>query len=183
MGYLGSSNLILMLATVFIIYFTWFNFKDKDKQKKIGVLSYILLLGVVPLSSFIIMYTIISTSFLDFYGYILVVLFTCFVFISVWVIIALNGEYKKAELSMHIVVGIVLLLFMVFMALAEVLPEYILELYLRPLIIRKGLYDILSRPIYQLAHFVTYIMSFPYIASFVVGKGILSFRRYKGLID
>jgi hypothetical protein len=179
MEYLDLSNFILMLLTGIIIYFIWFCFKIVGKQKKISVSIYVLLLGLAPLSSFFLMYIIITTSSLHFFGYIFVILFTCFVFVSVWILTAFNGEYKKVELSMYIVVGVVSLLFMMSMALIEILPNGILELYLKPLISNGSQYDIWSRPPYQLAHFITYILSFPYIASFVIGKGILNFRRYK----
>ncbi|GKU25185.1 hypothetical protein CFB3_33900 [Clostridium folliculivorans] len=44
-------------------------------------------------------------------------------------------------------------------------------------------YDIFSKPQYQLANFVNFAISFPYMASFIIGKVILSFRKYKGLVN
>lgn len=183
MGYLGLSNLILLLVTGIIIYFAWFYFKDIVRQKNINVSIYVFLLSVVPLLSIIITYYVITSSSLDFFGYILMILFSCCMFISVWIFISFNGEYKKVELSMYIVVGAIILIFMLLMGLIEILPTDILEFYLRPLISKGNQYDILSRPPYQLAHFVTFILSFPYMASFIIGKIILNFRKYKGLID
>lgn len=182
MGYMGLSNFILLLLTGIIIYFAWFYFKNVVKQKKISIPIHVFLLGIVPLSSFFLMYIMITTSSLDFFGYILVILFTCCVFVSVWIFISLNGEYKKVELSMYIVVGAITLIFMMLMTLIEVLPNDILEFYLRPLISKGNQYDIWSRPPYQLAHFLTFMFSFPYIASFIIGRVILNIRRYKGLI-
>jgi hypothetical protein len=183
MGYLGLPNFILLLLTGTIICFAYIYFKDVVKQKKIGVIAHVFLLGIVPLSSFFLAYILITTSSLDFFGYILVIFFTCCVFISVWIFMTINGEYKKVELSMYIVVGIISLIFMMLMGLIEVLPNNILEFYLIPLISNGTQYDIWSRPPYQLAHFITFILSFPYIASFIISKIILNFRRYKGLLD
>jgi hypothetical protein len=182
MGHLGLSNYILLLLTGIIIYFALFYFKNVIKQNKISIPGHVFLLGIVPLSSFFLMYNIITTSSLDFFGYIVVILITCCVFISVWIFTALNGEYKKVELSMYIVVGAITLIFMMLMGLIEVLPNDILEFYLKPLISKGNQYDIWSRPPYQLAHFLTFILSFPFMASFIIGRVILNFRRYKGLI-
>ena len=66
-----------------------------------------------------------------------------------------------------------------FMGLIEALPNEILEFWLKPLISMGTKYDIWSRPPYQLAHFLTFAISFPYMASFIISKVILSFRKYK----
>ncbi|GFZ30307.1 hypothetical protein CSC2_08330 [Clostridium zeae] len=182
MGYLGLSNLILLLATGLIVYFSWNYFKGIVRQRKISVPIHVFLLGIVPLLSFFLMYIVITTSSLDFFGYILLILFTSCLFISVWIFIGFNGEYKKVEMSMNIVVGIVMLIFMMLMGLTEILPNDILAFCLRPLISMGSRYDIWSRPPYQLAHFVTFVLSFPYIASFIIGRIILNFRKYKGVM-
>ncbi|GAA0085805.1 hypothetical protein UT300007_22440 [Clostridium sp. CTA-7] len=179
MGILGLSNFILILLTGIIIYVAWFNAKNVVKQREISVAGYVFLLGIVPLSSFFLIYFIITTSFLDFFGYILVILFACFVFISTWIFIALNGEHKKVELSMNIVIAIISLIFMMLMGLIEALPNEILEFFLKPLISMGSKYDIWSRPPYQLAHFLTFAISFPYMTSFIISKVVLSFRKYK----
>lgn len=176
-------NLYFVLLAGIIIYIAWSRYKKVFLKKKIGISLYIFLLGIVPLLSFFIMYIMVTASQMDFFGYILVILFTCCIFASVWIFVAFNGEYKKAELSMYIVAGVVLLIFMMLMGLIEILPNDILELYLNPLISKGNQYDIWSRPPYQLAHFVAYIVSFPYIASFVVAKGVLIFRRNNDLAD
>jgi hypothetical protein len=183
MGILGLSNFILILLTGIIIYIAWFNFKSVFNQGKISVGGYVFLLGIVPLSSFFLIYFIITTSFLDFFGYILVILFACFVFISTWIFITFNGEYKKVELSMHIVIAVISLIFMMLMGLIEALPNEVLEFWLKPLISMGTKYDIWSRPPDQLAHFLTFAISFPYMASFIISKVILSFRKYKVGVD
>lgn len=183
MGTLGLSNFILILLTGIIIYIAWFNFKSVFNQRKISVGGYVFLLGIVPLSSFLLIYFIITTSFLDFFGYILVILFACFVFISTWIFVTFNGEYKKVELSMNIVIAIISLIFMMLMGLIEALPNEILEFCLKPLISIGSKYDIWSRPPYQLAHFLTFTISFPYMASYVISRVILSFRRYEIEVD
>jgi uncharacterized membrane protein (DUF4010 family) len=183
MGYLGSTNMFILLATGFIVYFAWGYYKDVVKKKDISVPTHVFLLGIVPLLSFFLMYTVITTSSLDFFGYILLILFTCCLFISMWIFITLNSEYKKVEMSMNIVVGSVLLIFMTLIGLTEVLPTDILKFYLSPLISMGSHYDLFSRPPYQLAHFVTFAFAFPYIASFIISRIILNFRKYKGLIN
>ncbi|GFP76578.1 hypothetical protein [Clostridium fungisolvens] len=183
MGYLGLSNLILLLATGFIVYFAWNYFKNVIRQRKVSVPTHVFLLGIVPLLSLFLMYIVITTSSLDFFGYILLILFTSCLFISVWIFIGFNGEYKKVEMSMNIVFGAIMIISMMLMGLTEILPNDILEFCLRPLISMGSRYDIWSRPPYQLAHFVTFVFSFPYIASFIFGRIILNFRKYKGLMN
>lgn len=181
MEFLGLSNLILILVTVAIVFAVWSSFRNVCKKKKISIYIYFLLLGIVPGVSFFIMYRLITIPHIDFFGYIFVILFTCCIFASVWIFTALNGEYKKVELSMYIVISVILLLFMMSMGIIEILPNSILELFLKPVVSIGIFYDIWNRPSYQLAHLVTYIITFPYIASFVIGKGILIFRRQKDL--
>lgn len=177
MGSFGISNYILLLLTGIVMYYAWHYFKKASNQKKIRLSVYIMLLGIVPLISFLIAYILIKTSYLDFYGYILVMLFTISVFISVWLCVSYNGEYKKVELSAYIIIGAISILLMLSLGLIEILPNEILGLLLNPITSKGNQYDIWSRPPYQLAHFITYIFSFPYIASFIVSKIILSYRK------
>jgi len=102
---------------------------------------------------------------------------TISVFISVWFCVSYNGEYKKVELSSYIIIGAISILLMLSLGLIEILPNEILGLLLNPITSKGNQYDIWSRPPYQLAHFITYIFSFPYIASFIVSKIILSYRK------
>jgi hypothetical protein len=114
----------------------------------------------------------------DFYGYLAVILLTGVSFFSVWVFPAWNGEYKKVELSMYFVTGIIVLFSMVLLALVEVLPNDIIEFMLRSLISKGNTYDIWSRPPYQLAHFVIMVGAFPYVAAFIISKIILKYKNY-----
>ncbi|GLC29176.1 hypothetical protein [Clostridium omnivorum] len=175
---MGGISFLLVVIGV-ILYYFWYKYKDKVKQKNLRIPIYILLIGLVPMLSYLFLYFIITNSSLDFYEYIIVLFITCAIFICMWIFFALYGEEKKVELSMYIVLGAVAIIFMLFMALIEVLPNDILEFYLKPLISKGNEYDIWSRPPYQLAHFLTFSFSFPYIASFVVSKIILKYKRYK----
>lgn len=175
---MGSISFLVAVIGI-VLYCFWYKYKDKVKQKNLKISSYILLIGLVPMLSYLFLYFIVNNSSLDFYEYIIVLFITSAIFISMWIFFALYGEEKKVELSMYIVLGVVTLIFMLFMALIEVLPNDILEFYLKPLISKGNKYDIWSRPSYQLAHFLTFSFSFPYIASFVVSKIILKCRKYK----
>ncbi|SPF35405.1 conserved exported hypothetical protein [Candidatus Desulfosporosinus infrequens] len=80
-----------------------------------------------------------------------------------------------AQLFRRVVVIISMALF----ALAEVLPNDIIESFLRPLISKGNTYDIWRRPPYQLAHFVIMVGSFPYVATFIISKAILKLKTIK----
>lgn len=163
-----------------ILYYFWYKYKDKVKQENLRVSIYILLIGIVPMLIYLFLYLIIiNSSFDDFYEYIVVVFITCTIFLSMWIFFALYGEEKKVELSIYIILGIVTLIFMLFMSLIEVLPNDTLESYLKPLISKGNRYDIWNTPPYQLAHFLTFSFLFPYIVSFIVSKIILKYKRYK----
>jgi len=161
---LGFSK-TLLCANIFIAW--WF-------CKKINK-GYSVMFFFLPLLSLIILLKGLTSNF-DFYQYIFVFILSAISFVSVWIVAAVFGDENKVELSMYIVGGFVLIFFMLFMALTEVLPNEILEFYLKPLIAKGNTYDIWSRPPYQLAHFVVMAVSFPYFASFVFGKVILKFR-------
>ncbi|KJR45555.1 hypothetical protein UF75_4057 [Desulfosporosinus sp. I2] len=145
----------------------------------LSILNYILMLTLLPFASIAIMIAEMKYVRFDFYGYIAVMVLTGVSFLSVWVFAALNGEYKKVELSMYFVIGIVVIISMALFALAEVLPNDIIESFLRPLISKGNTYDIWSRPPYQLAHFVIMVGSFPYVATFIISKTILKFKNYQ----
>jgi len=147
-------------------------------KNRLNILSYVLILSLLPLVSIGIMIAGISNTF-DFFGYITVIVLTGASFLSVWVFPAMNGEPKKVEASMYIVIGIILLISMALFALVEVLPSDIIEYILRPLIVKGNTYDIWSRPPYQLAHFVVMVVCFPYIATFIISKTILKFKSYQ----
>lgn len=142
-------------------------------------LNYILMFMLLPFASIAIMIAEMKYVRFDFYGYIAVMVLTGVSFLSVWVFPALYGEYKKVELSMYFVTGIVVIISMILFALAEVLPDDILEYFLRSLISKGNTYDIWRRPPYQLAHFVIMVGSFPYIAAFIISKMILKFKNYQ----
>ncbi|AFQ44721.1 hypothetical protein [Desulfosporosinus meridiei] len=144
------------------------------------LLTYILILSLLPLASMVMMINQIQTVNLDFYHYIALIVLTASAFLSVWVFPALNGDYKKVDFSMNFVTGIVVLISMFLFALVEVLPQGILESCLSSLISKRNTYDIWNRPPYQLAHFVIMAGAFPYIASFIISKTILSLRAVKG---
>ena len=148
-------------------------------KTRLSVLSYILILTLLPIASIAIMIAEIKYVPSDFYDYIIVIFLTGVSFLSVWVFPALNGESKKVELSMYFVTGIVVLISMALFALVEVLPNDIIESFLQPLILKGNTYDIWSRPPYQLAHFVIMVGSFPYIATFIISKTILKFKNYQ----
>jgi len=164
---LGFSR-ITLFSNVLIILFVWWFSKKVNK-------GYIVMLFFLPLLSLVILLKGLTENH-DFYQYIIILLLAAITFISVWIVAAAFGDENKVELSMYIVCGIVLLFFMLFMTLTEVLPNDILKIYLNPLIVKGNTYDIWSRPPYQLAHFVVMALSFPYFASFAFGKVILKFR-------
>lgn len=148
-------------------------------KNRLSILSYVLMLTILPLASMMIMVAEINYSLLDFWGYIAVMALTGVAFLSVWAFPAKNGECKCVELSMYIVITMVLLLSLALFAMAEVLPEDIIRSLLGTLISKGNTYDIWSRPPYQLAHFVVMAGCFPYIAAFTISKTILKFRRYR----
>ena len=137
------------------------------------------MLTLLPFASIAIMIVEMKFVRFDFYGYIVVMVITGVSFLCVWVFPALHGEYKKVELSMCFVTGIVVIISMAFFALVEVLPNDILEYFLRSLISKGNTYDIWNRPPYQLSHFVIMVGSFPYIATFIISKTILKLRTIK----
>jgi len=148
-------------------------------KNRLSILSYVLMLLLLPLVSIGIMIAEINNGQLDFFFYIVVIVLTGVSFLSVWVFPAMNGESKKVEASMYIVIGIILLISMALFALVEVLPNDIIESILRPLILKGNTYDIWSRPPYQLAHFVVMMGCFPYVATFIISKTILKFKSYQ----
>ncbi|KLU63798.1 hypothetical protein DEAC_c42900 [Desulfosporosinus acididurans] len=147
-------------------------------KNKLSILVYVLMLTILPLICIGIMIAEFRHTH-DFLGYLSVIVFAGASFLSIWVFPAMNGELKKVEASMYFVVVIILLIYMTLFALVEVLPNDIIESILRPLILKGNTYDILSRPSYQLAHFVVMAGCFPYIASFIISKTILKFRNYQ----
>ncbi len=149
-------------------------------KTRLSILNYILILTLLPLASIAIMIADMKYDRYDFYGYIVIILLTGVSFLSVWVFPALYGENKKVELSMYFVTGFVVLISMVLFAMTEVLPNDIIESFLKPLMIIKGnTYDLWSLPPYQLAHFSIMVVSFPYIASFIISKTIFKFKKYQ----
>lgn len=147
-------------------------------RNRLSILNYVLLLTLLPLASIAIMIADMEYVNFDFFGYIAVIVLTGVSILSVWVFPALNGEYKKVELAMYFVTGIVVLISMALFAMVEVLPNDIIESILRPLVIKGNTYDIWSRPPYQLGHFVIMVGCFPYIATFIISKTILKFKSY-----
>jgi hypothetical protein len=148
-------------------------------KTRLSIFNYILLFILLPLASIAIMIAEMTYVSFDFYGYIAIVLLTGVSFLSVWVFPALYGDNKKVELSMYIVTGIAVLISMAMFALVEVLPNDIIESWLKPLILKGNTYDIWDRPPYQLAHFVIMVGSFPYIATFIICKTILKYKDYQ----
>ena len=144
----------------------------------LGVLSYVLILAILPLVSVAIMIheMLFGSNFLY---YMAVMALTEVSSLSVWVFPAIYGEYKKVDLSMYAVIAIVISISLAFLAMAEVLPNDIIESLLRNIISKSGIYDIWSHPPYQLAQFFIVIGCFPYISAFVVSKTILKFRSYR----
>ncbi|SPF55367.1 conserved membrane hypothetical protein [Candidatus Desulfosporosinus infrequens] len=147
-------------------------------KNRLSILVYVLMLTILPLISIGIMIAEFSNTH-DFFGYLSVIVLAEASFLSVWVFPAMNGEPKKVEASMYIVIGIILLISMTLFALVEVLPNDIIESILRPLILKGNTYDIWSRVSYQLAHFVVMVGCFPYVASFIISKTILKFKSYQ----
>lgn len=169
--FVGLSKTILF-SHVIIIFLAWLWVKKIDK-------GYVIMLLLFPLTSLTL--TVMTFPKSDFYEYIVVLLLACISFSSSWIFAALNGEPTKVELSMYIVFGIVILFFMFFMAFIEVLPTDLLELYLKPLLIKGSTYDIWSRPPYQIAHFIIMMATFPYIGSFIISKIIIKLRSNRNL--
>lgn len=147
-------------------------------KNRLSILVYVLMLTILPLISIGIMIAEISNTY-DFIGYITVIVLTGASFLSIWVFPAMNGEAKKVEASMYIVIGIILIISMAFFALVEVLPNDIIKSILRPLILKGNTYDIWSRPPYQLEHFVVMVGCFPYVATFIISKTILKYKGYQ----
>jgi intracellular septation protein A len=147
-------------------------------KNRLSILNHVLILTLLPLASMAIMIAELKSVQLDFYGYLVIILLTGVSFLSVWVFPAWNGEYKKIELVMYFVTGIIVLIAMVLLALTEVLPNDIIESILGSLISKGNTYDIWSRPPYQLAHFVIMVGAFPYIAAFIISKIILKYKNY-----
>ena len=99
-------------------------------KTRLSILNYILVLTLLPFASIGVMIAEMKYVRFDFYGYIAVMLLTGVSFLSVWIFLALNGEYKRVELSMYFVTVIVVLISMALFALAEVLPNDIICLSL-----------------------------------------------------
>jgi hypothetical protein len=171
------SLLLLLLVGILFIFSKWWWTKSKNAE----LVTYIIMLGITPLVSFIILKFLSTIIFLDFFSYLWLAFLTSILFASSWIISALKGEVKKVEFSMCLVAGAILMFFMMSMAFIEILPNDILINFLNPLISKGAQYDILSRPPYQISHFIVYLFVFPYIASFIIGMIILKFEVLKNV--
>ncbi|MGC7871830.1 hypothetical protein ACPUYX_09920 [Desulfosporosinus sp. SYSU MS00001] len=147
-------------------------------KNRLSLMIYVLMLTILPLISIGIMITAFSNTH-DFFGCLSVIVLAGASFLSVWVFPAINGEPKKVEASMYIVIGIISLISMTLFSLLEVLPNDIIESILKPLSLIGTPYYIWSRPSYHLAHFVVMAGCFPYVASFIISKTILKFKNYQ----